>query len=699
MLHHGFQRLPRPHRILSHCSALALLGGLSAAQVSGTVVDSSTLAPIPGALVTLQTTDEQTVAAADGSFFLPNVSGSNLVIVAAKETFFNGSVVVTTPATAVTIALDAVPQQDNTAYNFVAPSSCGLCHSDQLADWTDSPMAKAGENTWVYDIYNGTGSSGGLGGFVYTRDSVHAASNPESECAACHQPEPWITSPFNAMDDINNLSIGALHGISCEVCHKVAQMDETKLNFPGIWPDTVTFTRPLPGFDQVMYGVLGDTDFHAPGLMRTSYQPQLVSETCAACHQDKNDHDEDGDFEDAGGIVSEPTYFEWANSPYGDPTSDFAASCVDCHMPPSGQTRACTILSLVRDPQTIRSHRIEGTTPEFLENAVDLEVRLSRDATTLTVDVDVINSLTGHHVPTGVTVRNMILLVEATRDSDGLELTHTGTQVIDDLGGVGDPTLGYFAGLPGKLFAKLIEDAGGNAPTFFTDAVAIRFDTRIPALATDSTQYTFDLPPGTENVSVRARLIYRRAFRVLVDAKAWTTDGHGNPLEDLAAPHYGHLMEEFNGWSVPGVDPFGCGVNPSGSLSILSGTPTLGDTLEFGVDNPLGTQSAGAFSYLGISSAPDPNFPCGSPFPGWGMAGPGADGEFLISFNFPDPFVLQAGPPWLGPGSPASIPVPIPNNLALVGLTFYAQGLLIDPGASFGVQFGLTDALALTAGL
>ena len=42
---------------------------------------------------------------------------------------------------------------------------------------------------------------------------------------------------------------------------------------------------------------------------------------------------------------------------------------------------------------------------------------------------------------------------------------------------------------------------------------------------------------------MQARLIYRRAFRFLVDAKGWTEDGHGNPLADVAPPHYGHLME------------------------------------------------------------------------------------------------------------------------------------------------------------
>jgi hypothetical protein len=62
-------------------------------------------------------------------------------------------------------------------------------------------------------------------------------------------------------------------------------------------------------------------------------------------------------------------------------------------------------------------------------------------------------------------------------------------------------------------------------------------------MSIDSSEYSFVLPSGGGDVTVKARLIYRRAFRAFVDAKQWTTDGHGVPLEDIEAPHYGHLME------------------------------------------------------------------------------------------------------------------------------------------------------------
>ncbi|MCP4413470.1 MAG: hypothetical protein GY808_13010, partial [Gammaproteobacteria bacterium] len=134
---------------------------------------------------------------------------------------------------------------------------------------------------------------------------------------------------------------------------------------------------------------------------------------------------------------------------------------------------------LIRDPATVLSHRIEGTTATYLENAVELSMNAQLTGTELTVDVTIDNSLTGHHVPTGVTVRNMILLVEAWEDGqDPLTnpLVYTGTETIHDLGGIGDPAQGYYAGLPGKFYAKVNHDSSGQGPTFFTDATGILFD-------------------------------------------------------------------------------------------------------------------------------------------------------------------------------------------------------------------------------
>ncbi len=80
-------------------------------------------------------------------------------------------------------------------------------------------------------------------------------------------------------------------------------------------------------------------------------------------------------------------------------------------------------------------------------------------------------------------------------------------------------------------------------------------------------------------MNVRSRLIYRRAFRFLVDAKQWTQDGHGKPLEDVLAPHYGHLMEstehvvEPSGNLIPAMPQWGVAL--MALLALIAGTVTF----------------------------------------------------------------------------------------------------------------------------
>ncbi len=530
--------------------SLLLLAAFNAQAdpVSGTLIDQSTLQPLEGAWVSAQGLFNRTQTAADGSFTLdlpPAASG--ITLVGAAKGYYSHSITTGSPATGLSISLAPVPQENNPAYTLLEPDSCAsFCHTEQLAQWQNTPMAKAGLNTWVHDIYDGSGTPGGMGGFVYVRDSAHAGSNLNSECASCHQPQHWLENPDTAL--LNPPGIppsGVAHGVSCEICHKIADVDESRINFPGLYPGAVTFTRPAQAGHQVQYGVLRDVAFNVPGTMEPSFQPQLVAEVCGACHQDKNDIHDNGQFD---GITSEPTYTEWASSPYGDPASPLYQSCVDCHMPAVSGGRVCqAIPPPAREPDAVRSHQILGTTPEYLENAVELSLESRIINGELVVDVDIYNHATGHHVPTGVTIRNMILLVEAWDTDNGSPdhpLDYIGSQRVHELGGVGDPAQGYYAGLPGKFFAKINHDANGNGPTFFTDATGITSDNRIPALSHDISQYRFQVPPGARQVQVRARLIYRRSFRFLLDAKGWQEDGHGQPLADITAPYYGHLMEE-----------------------------------------------------------------------------------------------------------------------------------------------------------
>ncbi len=672
-------------RILATGTVLSLSFSAAVAQVDGTVVDAATSKPIAGAIVTLQTTKLRATAAGNGTYRLVGVPRGQAIIVAAKKGYYNAPITIQAPASKVRIAMEAVPLVHDKNYQFVDPKHCGGCHFDQIRQWTGSPMAKTGTNSWVYDIYNGTGTSGGKGGFVYTRDSIHASKHPAAECASCHQPEPWIKNFGQALDPINNQSVGALHGVSCEICHKISNIDMTKPNYPGIWPGVVDVTLPIlkpPFIHQVQYGVLGDSSFAQPFDMRGSYQPQLTAEMCASCHQDKNDPDGNGKFEEPNGVISEPTYLEWAASAYGDPKSKKYQTCVDCHMPAYGADQVCIYPPPgKRDKKTIRSHSIEGTTPVYLENAVTMKMNVVPRAGNLRVSVGITNDFAGHHVPTGVTIRNMILLVEAWEVANGKRLQHRGQETIHPLGGVGDPSQGYYASLPGKLYAKVSHDAKGSAPVFYTEAAGIRFDTRIPALATDSTSYDFAIPKSAGTLRVRARLIYRRSFRAVVDAKKWTKDGHGRPLADIAPPIFGHLMEE-NMWTGTGpgdVSVFGkaCGTLKAGTEgSPYSGSRNFALTLAGAPKNSAAQLLVGVSNtkYLGLKL----------PF---ALSALGGGKCFLLVS--PD-ILLATGTDAKGMAR-FSIPLPHP---APIGVTAYAQWATVSSANRLGVE--LSDGVRFT---
>ena len=171
----------------------------------------------------------------------------------------------------------------------------------------------------------------------------------------------------------------------------------------------------------------------------------------------------------------------------------------------------------------------------------------------------------------------------------------------------------------------------------------------------------------------------------------WTIDD--GPFQPLGLLFEGMSIAEV---ADPVLTDYGCGGNPDGSLTVLSGAALIGETLTFGVDNPLGTQGAGALPFVLATLAPAPGFPCGLSVPGLGMGGPGAAGELLVSVAGAN--VLFTGAAWSGSGSPAPVPVALPFNPGLVGVPVYFQGLLFDPIAAGGVSLGLTTATQAVIG-
>ena len=177
---------------------------------------------------------------------------------------------------------------------------------------------------------------------------------------------------------------------------------------------------------------------------------------------------------------------------------------------------------VIRDSQKIFSHLMPGAANvELLQNAVTLTATADFEGESLIVDVQIINDKTGHHVPTDSPLRQLILLVHVT-DENGQKLPLLGGEVIPVWGGVGDPNLGYYSGLPGKGYAKILSELWTELePTgSYWNPTRIVSDNRIPAYGTDSSTYIFSAPTDGE-VNVEVLLIFRRAFKELMDQKGW----------------------------------------------------------------------------------------------------------------------------------------------------------------------------------
>ena len=135
----------------------------------------------------------------------------------------------------------------------------------------------------------------------------------------------------------------------------------------------------------------------------------------------------------------------------------------------------------------------------------------------------------------------------------------------------------------------------------------------------------------------------------------------------------------------------GCDPAAMNTLTVISGTPELGQVLRFGIDNPHGTQAAGSMTSLRIAFAAQPTYPCGLMFPNYGMEYAGASGEVMLTL-FPSPLSF-AGTAFGGAGVPGVVTLPIPTDPSYVGMRAFCQGVIIDPIAAQGVRFGVTDGL------
>jgi|CXWL01.1.fsa_nt_gi hypothetical protein len=527
--------------------AVALLLVAAAAQpadaaISGFVRRSDTNQPVANARVHIQADLASPVAisAGDGSFSLAVSPVGSVQLTAAvpydataSDNFHIGGIDAMDGDTNVIILVDAIPSA--AAVGYVPPNAvqgCSGCHARQFSDWQTSSHALAATDAWVHDLHSGTGTPGtGGNGYVYlnTHDPGETGN-----CATCHAPLEDVFTPgqlqFNAVS-----SDAGLDGVTCLACHQLTAVDNDHLDGLHYLPDaghpTGKSTYRFPAEKPTEISVWGPFDDVSYGGMRATYSPlHTDSRICAACHQYKNPET---------GAPGQNTYREWLASSYALPGPNFK-TCQTCHFPPEvTDGPICKVLNLDRPASQRLRHLFPGADQAGLSGAILLHLSATEQQGGIAVQASVENAGAGHNFPTGIGIRNALLVLDATVNGQPLQQI-SGPAVpwwADD--NVAGTQPGDYAGLPGTGFAKLLEGRVNYqgptvAPVLFVDAEGVREDSTIPAGTASASSYVFQLPPGAQlgdTVTIQARLLYRRAWRALAVTKGWTVTPQGGPIE------------------------------------------------------------------------------------------------------------------------------------------------------------------------
>lgn len=514
-------------------------------SIRGVVLDEEEH-PLANAIVRIKATEHFVTTAPDGSFELTGLSAGQPVSVTAflLGYYIGGGEEILPSTTGAEIVLKKHTNDDNENYEWLSAFSdagedgnCENCHqgldaaegSLPFAEWQGDAHALSTQNVRFLTMYLGqdvNGNQSPLREYSLSRDYGRIPMRPDpnqpyygpgykldfpetaGNCSACHAPAAAINAAYET-DPTRVSGVGA-EGVACDFCHKVwsVNLDPStglpQSNMPGVL--SFEFRRPPEGH-QFFAGPLDDV---APG--EDTYVPlQTQSQFCAPCH-----------FGSFWNTQIYNSFGEWLESPYSN--SETGKTCQDCHMPAGKNDHFARLDkgASIRDSQTIFSHLMPGASDvELLQNAVTMTVDAKIENERLVVEVDITNDKTGHHVPTDSPLRQMILLVDAT-DENGQALSLLEGETIPAWGGVGDPSLGYYAGLPGKGYAKILMEMWTEIePTgSYWNPTQIVSDNRIAAFESDVSTYVFAAPDNGE-ARLKITLLFRRAFKELMDQKGW----------------------------------------------------------------------------------------------------------------------------------------------------------------------------------
>jgi len=327
--------------------------------------------------------------------------------------------------------------------------ACQFCHADIFELWKHSLHSQSYSDPPFQA--------------AYIKLMLQEGGDAVKTCLRCHAPAAFIARDFDLKSPI------AAEGVSCSFCHSIASINES---------DADNYYRLDTG--GAVYGPYPNVSISGHPIAYSELHRK--SELCAGCHEYVNPH----------GVALLETYSEWKSSPY----PQLEVDCQNCHMP------IMSDLSIANGhkslDQFVTAHEFRGGHSKInLAHAVSVDTKARRTGNMLNVEVAITNAESGHKLPTGIPIRQLVLNVT--------------------LKGPG----GHAVSSARKVYRKALTDQYGtiieNVADMFSDATRIYSDNRIGPKETRVETFAFDLPKWLTRYQIEAVLNYEYSRPVLTE--------------------------------------------------------------------------------------------------------------------------------------------------------------------------------------
>lgn len=260
---------------------------------------------------------------------------------------------------------------------FEPATLCKQCHEEVYRDWSQSMHAHA-RKAWYFSHKVASERMG----MTCNNEKGKAIA-----CQTCH--EPAGVFPFGAVMQSSPPALAAIEGVTCDVCHRIAEVKGT-----GEFKFGPKDTKLGPYSD-------AKSPYH-----KTARSPLIEkSDFCVACH---------GQLSNLNGLVVCDTVRTWRKSRYAAE----GQTCQSCHMPGATGAAATGAKAPPDAPKNrpLHRHTFRGphSDPSILREAAKLEqtVAKAKDGG-LDVRISVTNAGAGHDLPSGLPERLITLKVIA----------------------------------------------------------------------------------------------------------------------------------------------------------------------------------------------------------------------------------------------------------------------------------------------